>query len=159
MIASLARLWRDVRLPRPTAADWDRAYAGGRWDFLWNQAESPRVAMVAHYVRLALPPDAVVLDLGCGEGPLLDAVAPLPFRAYLGVDLSPVAIERAQARATNRSRFAIGDAATFVPDEAPHVIVLNEILYYLPDPEACVRRLLACLRPVSYTHLTLPTKA
>jgi trans-aconitate methyltransferase len=147
MIAALARRWRAIRLPRPSAEAWDDAFAAGRWDFLAGRAEGARLALVAHYVAQAKPANGTILDLGCGEGLLRPGIAHLPYARYTGVALSAVAIERARADAAPRDRFEVGDAAGYVPATAPDVIVLNEMLYYLPDPDASVRALLAALAP------------
>lgn len=147
MIGGVARWWRSVRLPRPSAADWDASFARGDWAFLADRSESARLALVAHFVRIASPADAAIVDIGCGEGLLAEAIAHLPHRSYLGVDLSAVAIERASARASARELFKVADAATFTPVRPVDVIVLNEVLYYLEDIEGVVRRLIGALSP------------
>jgi 2-polyprenyl-6-hydroxyphenyl methylase/3-demethylubiquinone-9 3-methyltransferase len=72
-----------------------------------------RLALVRREARLA--PDDVVLDLGCGHGHHLLALAPEIARG-IGVDLSPAMIELARARLAaspwaDRLRFEAGDAA------------------------------------------------
>jgi ubiquinone/menaquinone biosynthesis C-methylase UbiE len=73
-----------------------------------------RLALVRREARLA--PDDVVLDVGCGHGHHLLALAPEIARG-IGVDLSPAMIEVARARLAaspwgGRLRFEAGDAAS-----------------------------------------------
>ena len=121
MIAALRRRWRAIRLPRPSAAQWDEGFAAGKWDFLAGRAERARLALVAHYVRLAAPAGATILDLGCGEGLLLEALGDLPFARYVGVDLSAVAVARAATRwaAEPRAAFVAGAPAGRRPPPPP----------------------------------------
>ncbi|WP_156529345.1 class I SAM-dependent methyltransferase, partial [Gordonia sp. 852002-10350_SCH5691597] len=59
------------------------------------------------------------------------------------------AVEKASARGLDRAAFVQSDASTFSPDDVDptgsakrfDAIVFSEMLYYLPDPLATVRRL------------------
>lgn len=59
----------------------------------------------AKYLRFLVPPGLRVLELGCGNGWLLDQLAP---SEGVGVDFSPAMIERARA-AYPQHRFVVGD--------------------------------------------------
>jgi SAM-dependent methyltransferase len=59
-------------------------------------------------------------------------------RRYVGVDVSNVAIQQARARASIEARFEVADATTFDPGEPFDIIVLNEVLYYMDEPERVV---------------------
>ena len=103
----------------------------------------------AHYHRFIeslcrrfVPPGARVLELGCGTGDLLAAVAPDP-AGSLGVDLSPAMIERARARHAGL-RFRVGDAeALELPGEAFDYILASDLVGHLQDIYATLRRLRA----------------
>lgn len=58
-----------------------------------------------------VPTDAVVVDVGCGVGWFAEALARRghPANHYLGIDFSPYALQRAQARVPGY-RFVRGDA-------------------------------------------------
>src|SRR5437763_212290 len=52
-------------------------------------------ALLARYYRFMIPPEASILEIGCGDGALL---ALLPNRDVTGIDLSPKQIARARQR-------------------------------------------------------------
>lgn len=88
-----------------------------------------------------------VLDVGCGIGDLALSTLQRGARHAIGVDLSPKAIERAQALArarglADRATFAVGDGSTRDLPEAD-VVVLNRVLCCYADAEALLRRSLA----------------
>lgn len=91
---------------------------------------------------VGLGPERIV-DLGCGEGIVARAVtARLPDAEYLGVDLSPDAIE--VARSLNPElEFTVGS----VLDEPPRpgwadLALCLEVLEHLPDRDAALERIL-----------------
>jgi 2-polyprenyl-3-methyl-5-hydroxy-6-metoxy-1,4-benzoquinol methylase len=127
-------------------ATWDREYAAGEWSKLGNLDEVPRYALVAGYIR-TLGPAASVLDVGCGEGNLSHWLFESGKRRYMGVDVSRVAVLEARAHSSSEARFEIADAATFDPGEQFDIIVLNEVLYYMAEPEVVLERYEAFLRP------------
>lgn len=90
-----------------TGGSWDEAYLHNRvpWDIGRPQ---PAIARLAAAGELIEP----VLDVGCGSGEhaLLAATSALE---VTGVDISPLAIERARAKARQRglsANFLVGDA-------------------------------------------------
>jgi 2-polyprenyl-3-methyl-5-hydroxy-6-metoxy-1,4-benzoquinol methylase len=126
----------------PTGIDrttWDAEYATGQWAKIGESAEMPRYALIAGYSR-RFESTASVLDVGCGEGHLSSWLCQGTERRYLGIDLSSVAVEQARARAPRGARFEAADAATFDPHEPFDIIVLNEMLYYMDEPETVVER-------------------
>src|SRR5271156_5459833 len=58
------------------------------------------------FMRFLIPPGKRVLELGCGRGELLAALAP---SHGVGVDFAPVTLERAKARYPHLD-FVLGDA-------------------------------------------------
>jgi 2-polyprenyl-3-methyl-5-hydroxy-6-metoxy-1,4-benzoquinol methylase len=127
-------------------ATWDREYAAGEWSKLGNLDEMPRYALVAGYIR-TIGPAASVLDVGCGDGNLSRWLFESGNPRYMGVDVSRVAILEARARSSSMARFEVADAASFNPGEQFDVIVLNEVLYYMTEPEAVVERYEGFLKP------------
>ena len=113
------------------------------WGRLDGSAEQPRYAAVRAAVRRH-GGDGFVLDVGCSQGLLLDG---LVYGRYLGVDPFPEPLARAASRADGRTAFLLADGAAFVPDPLPDVVVLNEVLYYLPDPLATVEHYARLLSP------------
>lgn len=111
--------------------DWDEQYRTGRWDYLAGPAERYRFAALARQIRRYAP--ASVLDLGCGQGLLYEALGGPAFAGrYVGVDWSAAALPPAPR--TGRHGFVCADL-THLPLRASFdLVVLGEVLYYLPDP-------------------------
>jgi len=110
----------------------------------WFQARTRRILdlLVGEGAR----PPARVLDVGCGGGVVLSALADAGFEV-VGVEMHAV-LAAAAARASPRSRVYVLDLATPAPgfDEAPFDVVgLFDVLEHLDDAGAalasCVRRL------------------
>jgi trans-aconitate methyltransferase len=79
-----------------------------------------------------------VLDLGCGHGQLWAVLGADAVSAYHGVDISTEAVEQARQRSAGPATFEAADLLAWHAPTRFDVIVLNEVLYYLPDPVAAV---------------------
>lgn len=96
----------------------------------------------------ALPPDHLVVDLGCGTGLALRILPEIPRDAYLGIDISDGMLREARLRHPFH-RFAQADLRRpiFRPLLLGRTIGLIVSLFgsacYQPDPLACLDRLLA----------------
>jgi ubiquinone/menaquinone biosynthesis C-methylase UbiE len=110
-----------------------------------------RLALVRREARLA--PDDVVLDLGCGPGHHLLALAPEIARG-IGVDLSPAMIEVARARLAasswgGRLRFEAGDAASLdgvVAADSVDLVLCIGALEHMLDKRAALASIHRVLR-------------
>ncbi len=128
--------------------EWEAQYDRGDWDFLERTDELARYAVIGAIVR-RLAPGGRVLDVGCGEGVLLDELAVGGFGEYLGLDLSEVAVERGRRREAPRARFVAANAETWRPDDDARfdAVVLNECVYYFEAPESSVLSYVDLLEP------------
>ena len=79
--------------------------------------------------------DGFVLDIGCSQGILQEG---LRYRRYLGVDNFEPSIALATAKTDSRTQFVCADGSTFVADAPPNAVIMNEVVYYLPDPMGAV---------------------
>lgn len=133
--------------PAPREA-WEAQYRRGDWDFMRRLDERARYSVVASYLRDVAPAGAV-LDVGCGEGLLLDELAPRGYARYLGIDLSEAALARAAPRADERTAFLAADAEAWEPPPGRSwdAIVMSECVYYFADPLGTVARYERCLAP------------
>ncbi len=144
--AGVAQGLRPYRPQRWDVRRWDDAYRDGEFDYMASLGERPRYAMLVSYLDLAAKPETI-LDVGCGPGILRQHLAQTRFCSYVGIDTSEVAIRAARARwADERTSFAVGDAAVADLPRAD-VVVLNEMLYYAPQPRALLRSVAVAVRP------------
>ncbi len=125
---------------------WDARYA--QTDQLWSGRANQ--AVIDGVSRLT-PGHA--LDLGCGEGGDAIWLAQHGW-TVVGVDLSPIAIARAQAAAhrlglpLNATRFIAGDLTTWQPDDGYYDLVTASFLH-LPDlyaPDGIIHKVIQRLR-------------
>ena len=139
--------------PHPVpAAIWDQEFASGKWDYLGGLPEMARYAVIAGYAAL-LPRHASVLDVGCGAGLLQPWLARAGCSDYLGIDLSATAIAAAQPG--DGISYATADAATFTSARPFDIVVFNEMLYYMADPAAVLRRYAEFLAPGGASIISL----
>ncbi len=117
----------------------DAQYAAADWDYLRSSGEAPRFGVVSAYCRL-LASNGSVLEVGCGEGFLLEHLDRSRYRHFTGIDISSVAIDRARGLEDDRTTFVCSDAESYVPDRRHELIVFTEVLEYFDDPLALVQR-------------------
>lgn len=113
--------------------DWNAHYSQGLtpWD-----TETPDPNLV-EFVRGALRPPARVLDVGCGTGTHVLWLASQGFDVT-GIDLAPLAVERARARAATAGvsgtvRFAVRDFLAAPPDDGPYDLVCDRGVFHVFD--------------------------
>lgn len=158
---------------------WEDEYSTGKWEYITNVAiERARNALISTFIETYGGTDSIsskqsskrnkdsaffepkslkILDVGCGEGVLLDFIRKDRPIQYVGLDISANAIELGKEKRTSRSNnvndkinFLHSSAYSFNPlngqklferDKELHiptkydVIVFNEVLYYLRHKE------------------------
>jgi SAM-dependent methyltransferase len=118
-----------------------------KWSFLDGISEFAHHSIIAgYYARLRQ--HGSVLDLGCAAGLLQRTLAPYNYSRYVGIDISPAAIDRAllalqSCRPCPETVFQVGDMeAPITWNDSPFdVIILNESLYYAEKPVEVLSRL------------------
>lgn len=107
--------------------------------------------LLARYYRFLIPPDASVLEVGCGAGELL---ALLPNRDVTGIDLSETQIERARHRVPH-GKFIVGAAESVsragILDRNFDYIILSDLVNLASD----VQTILETLRQFAGTDTRL----
>lgn len=125
-------LWRVARLVGGRARQWawDDQFKRG----YWAQLPTRSPAAVALIVDLA--GNGKIVDCGCGEGYLLDALLDSGFdpSRYEGFDVSDVAVASAQERHP-AARFYVADMARWPGTTDASLIVAEEAIYYLSQAE------------------------
>ena len=110
----------------------EKSYANGGWGPLGQIDELGRYSLIAGYTQY-VKEDGIIPDVGCGEGILQQRLDGSKNSRYVGIDISSVAIERANANGTVRSTFMVSSIGSFDTEEGFDVIIFNECLYYLQD--------------------------
>jgi SAM-dependent methyltransferase len=103
--------------------------------FAWHEQPGYWGDVTRHF-----SPEARMLDVGCGSAWLGDH-----FANYTGIDVSPEAVEAAQARGRN-VQLAVDGPLAFA-DGSFDGVVLKDVLEHVPDPVALVREVHRVLRP------------
>jgi SAM-dependent methyltransferase len=128
------------------AGGWERQYRDGAWDYMRGLPEIGRYSVIIGYLRhFAL--NGRVLDLGCGEGILTEQLGPHSYGALVGVDISGTAIATASSRGFPKAVFVQADINQYEPDGLFDAVVLNEVIYYTPEPLPVLHRVVRALKP------------
>ena len=104
------------------------------WQRLRGRSEAARYSAVRR-VTERYARDGFVLDIGCSQGILQEG---LKYGRYLGVDNCEQSILLARPKCDRRTQFLCADGSAFVAGQPPNAVVMNEVIYYLPDPIAAV---------------------
>jgi SAM-dependent methyltransferase len=156
MGASFQRPCQNARVtdaPSGAAAD----YYEGYWrEGLWtdNPYERWKLDRVRGVVTAARP-GARVLDVGCGDGWLLDALAPTGARC-LGLDVSGEAVSRAMARGIDARRTDLDRGPLPVDAGVFDVVLCLDVLEHLFDPESVLGELRRAVAPGGRVVIAVP---
>ena len=74
------------------------------------------------------------MDLGCGTGNLVDLMSGFSYEKYLGLDISPVAVERANSREFENSEFQMAKFEDWETDEKFDFIISTGAIHYAENP-------------------------
>jgi len=110
---------------------WNRQYRKGRWDNLKNEKESVRYLKIIEFIEKYGNKNPDILDLGCGEGILLDYLGTETISSFNGMDFSSVSIEKAIKKNIEKSTFICADLHNYKPTSNYDIVVLNEAFYYI----------------------------
>ena len=141
--------------PTPTAPTQEASRRHfDRWARVYSQSRLLESLQRRALAELDLRTDDRVLDVACGAGKLVRAIAPQVERA-VGVDLSPQMIDQARQR-TGADPAAPADRIDFVvgaSDDLPFAdreftaVISTTAFHHFPDPEASVREMARVLAP------------
>jgi 2-polyprenyl-3-methyl-5-hydroxy-6-metoxy-1,4-benzoquinol methylase len=132
----------------------------GSKPFGWDPALFVEWATVSAMLRGAgLPPDASVLDVGCGSGWTTLFLAEAGYTA-LGVDLVPANVELARARAErwgSAARFAVADMEALDVGERFDAVLIFDALHHVARQTDVIGAAAGHLAPGGWLFLGEPT--
>jgi SAM-dependent methyltransferase len=111
---------------------WDKEFSGTKWDFIDHTEGDCVYQNLEKYAR-----NGSILDLGCGPGNTANELATSAYQAYVGVDISEAALEKARKRTIETGRaekntFVRGDFVNYEPIQKFDVILFRESMYHVP---------------------------
>jgi 2-polyprenyl-3-methyl-5-hydroxy-6-metoxy-1,4-benzoquinol methylase len=115
---------------------WGSEFEAGEFEYFGDLRQLARYSVLVGYIR-HLGPSVSILDVGCGAGLLAERLRGTPYRRYLGIDPVPQAIEQAAPVADERTRFQVVERPSKELGDFD-VVVCNEVLYGVPDPERLI---------------------
>lgn len=129
IIRRIKQSWGTAEIKRRV---WNKEFHEGRWDFIDHTQSDVVYDFVGKYCR-----NGRILDLGCGSGNTGCELGAELYSAYVGVDISDIALEKAIARSRQagrqiKNRYIRGDIVNYVPEEEFEVILFRESIYYVP---------------------------
>jgi ubiquinone/menaquinone biosynthesis C-methylase UbiE len=135
-----------------TIAEAEPAVVESLVEILELRAADPqqRAMREAYFAEIDFPPDAKVVEVGCGPGPVARALASWPgVGEVLGVDPSPVFVAKARelARDVAGLAFVEGDGRALpLEDGSFDVVVFHTTLCHIPEPESALAESARVLR-------------
>jgi SAM-dependent methyltransferase len=137
--------------------DWHRRFAGQRFGFLEQFClENGTTSFEALVTAAVLRPQQTVLDLGCGEGPLLRYVLQRDVR-YIGVDFSAASLAAARQQfGATAAEFVEADAGQMpLPDASCDVVLSHMALHIMNPLEPVLFEVARVLKPNGTLHVFL----
>lgn len=136
------RIVRPKQTDTNTKVGWDESYQAGNWDRLHALEEFAHNAVVAGYCNAIHQPEGLrILDVGCGEGLLLNFLDKSCVEKYLGIDISEVAVARAMSRSSDTICFTAMNIEEAEPSDTYSIIVVNECAYYFRNINSTMSRM------------------
>jgi SAM-dependent methyltransferase len=105
-----------------------------------------------------------ILDVGCGSGALLSFLRDTyPNKQYFGVDISPIAIAKAQQKnigTSNPITFSVADVEEAIPfpEEQFDLIIAHEMIEHVVYPEKVIRNIARALPNGGILFLLAPNR-
>ena len=124
---------------------------GTPWDArTYDETSEPQQAWASEVVKRlnGIPPDATILDVGCGTGRVTEALLSLvPKGRVLALDASSDMVALAQLRLGGRAEVWCQDVLELSLDQAVDAIISTATLHWVPDHDQLWPRLARALRP------------
>jgi len=122
-----------------------------------RHSDIKRLQFILDTLKNNLPPQSVVLDVGCGNGVISRSLGEAGYNVY-GIDVSEKAIERAKELNTFPNvRFAVVSAEQLIAEEKKYdAIICSEVLEHLNKPGDLLNTLSQSLTNTGVLIVTVP---
>jgi methionine biosynthesis protein MetW len=134
MIKALFREIRGIfyyRKTRIKRIDYD-TYWGSRKSDVFEEGSSETERVISGIIDK----DSTVLDMGCGDGRLLEKLAREKKTSGTGVDISEIAVRRARKRGVNA---IVADVNNYTVRKSYDYITICDVLEHVPFPEGIMK--------------------
>lgn len=134
--------------------------SAGLYDAIAGRLFGGRYQAIAREIATEAPPNASILDAGCGPGEVLVRLAKLaPSLDLTGLDLDAPMIDRARERAVravargavpgrSAPTFVVGDVMAMPFEDASFDLVVSSFsVHHWPDPHAGLAEVMRVLKP------------
>ena len=97
----------------------------------------------------SIPPDARIIDIGCGDGSLCGHLANMGFTNVLGIDVSDLMISRVKSSGQSAARYEVRNVFDLPDDDEYDVVFCRHLLHHMipTDRERLLKKLNAILKP------------
>jgi ubiquinone/menaquinone biosynthesis C-methylase UbiE/uncharacterized protein YbaR (Trm112 family) len=134
--------WTNTAAPRP-ATEVFSTWAAAGWDHGMAETHAPAVREMLHAAMSTLSGAAdgvTAIDIGCGNGWVVRMLRKHPAcRSVTGVDGSAAMIAKARSM-DPEGDYVLADLSDWTPTTRVNLVHGMEVLYYLTDPVAFLRR-------------------
>jgi len=112
----------------------DEQFKTGFWNYLTNLDELAHYSVIIGYCYNWETKPAI-LDVGCGDGILLEKLTKIGYSYYEGIDLSKEAIKKINHRVDNKTKLIITDMLDYSSDRLFDSIIFSESICYIGSVE------------------------
>jgi methionine biosynthesis protein MetW len=138
------QLWQDIQFAFANISQMPRAtLTRMNYEEYWRargyHGFQPRYRIIAELIK----PGSSVLDIGCGDGWLLEHLTQTRNVKGFGIDVSPEAVRMARERGVTAE---VEDVLTWQPSKEYDYVVLSEVLEHLPNSEVVINKVQHCFR-------------
>ncbi|MES2516753.1 MAG: methyltransferase domain-containing protein [Bacteroidota bacterium] len=122
------------KILRNNQVRWNYKYARGDWEGLKNPTLNNRLIPASDFLQ-SLKPNAIILEIGCGEGVFQQILKDESYQFFEGTDISDWAINHALKYENEKTVFFAGDMETYLPQKEQYdAIVITDSIYYSKKP-------------------------
>ncbi len=101
--------------------------------------------VLAHYLNLIIPQDSFLLEIGCGEGFLMQQ---LGAKRKMAIDIAVTAVEKASAM-NPLATITVNQGESFTPKEIPDYVLLADTLNHVEDVQAILKQVRSYAQPTT----------